>query len=258
MANKRKKVLTEAEQVQLLVDSVRQDFEYEFCPEPTYRFNIGDAVKIGALKDAVIHSVYDDGKFYVIDFTAVDNNYGRPIVTPHMKRSFFWYEIRPINTDEESFIRNKDVSLSFINSTVEGLITKVLHFGVDFDPEYQRDFVWNDSDRIALLDSIFNNIEIGKFAFVHLEYPSKYSYQIIDGKQRLTTLVDFYLNKFPYRGKYFNDLSYADRRWFYGFHVSVAEVREASREQILRYFIMLNTAGHVVSKDHLEKVVGML
>ena len=236
----------------------RSFLDLEYCPEPTYSFNIGDSVHIGNLKDAIIDYISEDGKAYVIDFTNVDNNYGHPIETPHTKRAFCWYEIRPIVDNTDSFIQNKDIEISFSNITIQSLISKALHFGVDFNPEYQRDLVWSMNDKIALLDSVFHNIEIGKFAFIHNGCSAFYMYQILDGKQRLTTLLDFYLNKFPYRGKYFNDLSIEDKRWFLNRQVAVGEMREATEELIIKYFIMLNTTGHVVDKKHLDRVAGIL
>ncbi len=232
--------------------------DLEYCPEPTYRFNVGDPVKVGSLKDVVVDYVSEDGKAYVVDFTNVNNNYGNPIETPHTKRAFCWYEVRPVETETNSLIQNEDVKINFSNSSIESVIFKVLHFGVDFDPEYQRGLVWSMEDKTALLDSVFNNIDIGKFAFIHNGYTTHYGYQILDGKQRLTTLVDFYLNKFPYKGKYYNELSAKDKRWFLNRQVAVGEMREATREQIIKYFIMLNTTGHVVDKEHLDQVAQLI
>ena len=79
------------------------------------------------------------------------------------------------------------------------------------NPDYQRDYVWELSDKQLLIDSIFNNIDIGKFAFIHLDYKTwnktGYAYEILDGKQRLKTIIDFYENRFSYKGIYYNDLS---------------------------------------------------
>jgi uncharacterized protein with ParB-like and HNH nuclease domain len=67
--------------------------------------------------------------------------------------------------------------------------------------------VWELEDKVALIDSIFNNVDIGKFAFIHLNYGEKYTYEILDGKQRMRAILDYYENRFQYKGKYFNELS---------------------------------------------------
>ena len=35
-------------------------------------------------------------------------------------------------------------------------------------PDYQRGYVWEQEDKELLLDSIFKNIDIGKFVFIRL------------------------------------------------------------------------------------------
>ena len=243
--------ITSAEHTRLL-SSIASDLEY--CPEPSYGFEPGDKVIVGNLTDPVIDSVHENGKAYIIDFT----NHDKDTTIPHQKRAFCWYMIRPLCDNTSTFIENNDVKINFSNATIESLIFKVLHFGVDFDPKYQRDLVWTDEDREALLDSVFHNIDIGKFAFIHLGYDGHYGYQILDGKQRLTALLDFYLNKYPYKGKYYNDLSKRDKIWFRNRVVACGEMQEANQEQILKYFLMLNTTGKTVDKQHLDKVAAML
>ena len=134
-------------------------------------------------------------------------------------------------------------------------------FGINMDPEYQRGYVWTDADKESLLDSVFGNIDIGKFVLVRLEGEEydkkKMSYEILDGKQRLSTLVDFYENRFPYKGCYFNDLSLEDRYCFKNHHISLAEVDTSDKKTILRHFLMLNQTGRAMDKEHLAKIEKM-
>lgn len=229
-----------------------------YIPLPTYRFNIGNKVQIGHLEDATIEEMLDDGKIYKIDYSFTDNNYGNPIKTEHLKRYFYWFNIRKISNTKTSFIKNKDLRLSYMQQTIDSLFSKVYHFGVDFEPEYQREFVWELEDKIALIDSIFNNIDIGKFVFIRHDYSNELLYEILDGKQRLRAILDFYEDRFQYKGCYFSDLSRKDQNHFEDYSISVAEVGEMSKEQILRYFIMLNTGGKAMAKEQLDKVKTML
>lgn len=85
-----------------------------------------------------------------------------------------------------------------------------------------------------------------------------YSSEILDGKQRMRAILDFYEDRFQYKGKYFSQLSVKDQNHFKRYPVSVAETSEMSKEQVLRYFINLNSNGKVMSQDHLNKVKQML
>ncbi len=136
------------------------------------------------------------------------------------------------------------------------------NFGIDFNPDYQRGYVWDDTDKVLLLDSIFKNIDIGKFVLIHLsdsEWVERgFGYEILDGKQRLSALIEFYENKLAYKGKYFNDLSKKDKRTFTDHQIAVAEVRETDKKMVLKYFLMLNRTGKSMDESHLIEVEKML
>lgn len=229
--------------------------EYSLIPEPTYQFNAGDKVVIGNLKDVTIEEVLEDGKIYKIDYTSIENNYGNQIINKNQKRYVTWYSIRKYNDEQpKSLIKNKDLQLQYSQRGMGDLLTKTYHFGVDFEPEYQREYVWELQDKVALIDSIFNNVDIGKFLFIHNNFGDTYLYEILDGKQRMRALLDFYEDRFQYQGYYFSDLSARDQDHFENYSISMAEVKDISEEQILRYFLMVNTTGKTISKEHLDKI----
>ena len=224
------------------------------APEPSYHFGIGDKVRLGHLEDVTVVNVIND-KVYEVQFNSTSKD------NPGIKTRFvMWHGIRPYPAQEsESLIRNTDLRLSYFQQEIESLLYKVYEFGVDFDPEYQRELVWDNDDKEALIGSIFNNIDIGKFVFVHTEdFGAKYLYEILDGKQRLRTILDFYENKLSYMGHYYNDLCEKDQRHFRRFSIATAEVKESNRVQILKYFVVLNTHGRAMDKNQLKKVEQMI
>ena len=233
----------------------------QFFNEPTYFFSVGEEVTYGALKKSVVDEIFYDGKAYGLICDAVDNNYGHPIEYKTY-RVAAWHEVRPCNNKSTSFAKNQDVMISFNNTTIEGLLYRKYFSGVDFNPEYQRGYVWELKDKEMLIDSIFNNIDIGKFVFIKLnddEWMNRgVSYEILDGKQRLSTLVEFYENRFSYKGKYYNDLSQSDKSVFKNHFVSEASVDDIDKKTVLKYFLMLNRTGRVMDEGHLEEIEKML
>ncbi len=245
-----------AKQQERRVNFIKEVQEYHRTP-PTYTFQVGDKVSVGALRDPVIAEVLADGKGYIIDFTSVDNNYGKPIVTPHCKRFFAWTDIRPLNQNTKSFIKVSDnMRLSYCQRQLSGLINMIYSFGVDFEPPYQRGFVWTNEDKVRLIDSIFHGVDIGKFVFIQTGSYSygSYGYEILDGKQRLKTLQEFYENRFAYNGYYFNDLSQKDKNFFENYSISYAEAKNMTNADKYNLFILLNTSGHVMEQKHLDFV----
>jgi hypothetical protein len=257
---KKEPELTEEEKIEQKLRGELEDLNkiMFLIPDPTMFYIIGEEVRYGNLKNIYIEEILENGKIYKIDFTSIDGNYGHPIYHYHCKRYIKWLDIRKINQNKESLIKNEDLRLSYSQRTLEDILGKAYYFGIDFEPEYQRDYVWELEDKVALIDSIYNFVDIGKFVFIHNGYSVKYLYQILDGKQRIRAILDFYENRFQYQGKYFSDLSRRDQNHLREYPVSEAEVRDITQEQILRYFLKLNVSGKVMAKEQIEKVRKLL
>ncbi len=83
---------------------------------------------------------------------------------------------------------------------------------LNLSPEYQRNLVWNDVRKSALIESLLLRIPIPAF---YLDEDSEGNKSVIDGMQRLTTIHSFLNNEFPLKkmqylshceNKYFKDL----------------------------------------------------
>jgi len=71
--------------------------------------------------------------------------------------------------------------------------------------------------------------------------------EIVDGQQRITTLVEFADGKFAlgknaqgHEGQFFNQLSEDDQDSFYAYTVSVDVIRNADRSDLLQMFRRMN------------------
>ncbi len=153
----------------------------------------------------------------------------------------------------------KEFRINFIQQTIDSLLgTYIQFFGVDFDPEYQRELVWSEEDEIALIESIFNHVDIGKFVFIQRPFDSerKEMYEVLDGKQRLTALWRFYTDQFKYKGYYYSQLSAMLKYYFREKSIAVAIIdkERVTEKDIYDYFIRLNTGGKPVDINHLNKV----
>lgn len=246
--------IPETEVVQSLQFLIQKKFQIsearkfsQFSNTPTRFFAIGEPVKIGNLKDFYVTEIFDDGKFYCIEDG--QGSY----------RLFQWFELQKQRSVEEnnkieSFAKEDKLFLNFYQQDVSSLLSRYYNFGVDMNPPYQRDLVWTLQQKEDLISSIFQRIDIGKFVFIKNKFKvNEPNYQILDGKQRLNTLIEFYEDRFPFNGKVFSELSWSDQHVLTGLSVSVAEVREedADEKSIVEYFIKLNISGTPVEKEFL-------
>ncbi len=225
-----------------------------FIPAPTRTFKIGEEVRVGHLDDCIVEGVFEDGKLYKINYTTIN----RDGVFPGRTGYWNWLSVYQREFPEDhDLIRNEDVRLNFYNTSLDSLIHKQYHAGIDMDPPYQRGYVWDDADRDKLLNSVFTNIDIGKFVLVKQEDRVAYDipyFEILDGKQRLHTLCAFYEGRYKWNGLTYADLSFREKSFFDARQVACAEVSYTTEKQKLELFLLVNTNGRIVSEEHLEKV----
>lgn len=95
---------------------------------------------------------------------------------------------------------------------------------LELNPPYQRKSVWGAKDRKFFLDTIFNNYPCPA-VYLQKEITSdSMIYNVVDGKQRLQTVLDFYNNKLRIPKK-FPDPKLADKRWKDIEHISEVRYR---------------------------------
>lgn len=259
---KRKTITAE----ELLASRLKEHLDkVQLIPEPPEhrKFKIGDKVHIGNLTNCVISNIYADGKIYEVTYSYTDRDeYNQPVVIDGAKNIWEWMSIfkeQLLNEVPESQIKNDDIFISYSNTSLSNLLNTRYYFGINMSPDYQRDYVWTADDKVKLIDSIFNNRDIGKFVFIHSDdYTAEYMYEILDGKQRLNAIFEFYEDRFKYNGLYFSEMCVRDRNFFENYNVCRAELRHMTKDQIIRMFIMLNTGGRQMKDEDIQRAVSLL
>lgn len=225
---------------------------------PTRKFSVGEQIHFGAHREVYVREVFEDGLYYGIECMNVSRNRNLP---PANEYSIIeWNEIFSLTHKGTGFRKEELYRINMYNSTIDSLLHKVYHSGVDFDVEYQREHVWQLADKVGLIDSIFNHIDIGKFVFVVRSYSDEREklYEILDGKQRLTTLCEFYEDRFKYKGFYYSELSPMDKNKFEDHPIAYGHLENPTKEAIYSTFIKMNTCGKPMDNKHIDKVKKLL
>lgn len=232
--------------------------------EPKRTFEIGQKVRHlnARWENCIVKEILAGGRLYNIEYDYIDHNYGNKIKKSSSQFSL-WYELVDIEQKEstETFNKRHAFMRSFqqFNMQISSLINKVENSGLDFNPSYQRELVWDLEDKEALIDSIFNRRDIGKFAFCFKGYDQEKLYEVLDGKQRLSTIMEFIMDGFPYKGVYYSELSQADIREFEDVTVSVSESRDVlTQEEKCLAFLEMNTRGKLQNEEHIKYVQKLL
>jgi hypothetical protein len=248
------------------LEALNIERQYKECIEhmkyhnkPTRQFSIGEEVLIGNIDKCVVMESFENGMFYKIFCIKTNENYGNPYAYEKIN-IWFWDEIFPKKIKAtQSFTTKQDIFLQYAQQNISSIFNCYYHFGIDMNPLYQRDYVWSLEDKVNLIDSIYNDLDIGKFVLIRREYSSVNElYEVLDGKQRINALIEFYEDRFQYKGFYFSELQRMDRYQFTDLRVSVAYVEPITEEQKIKLFLALNTSGKVMDKEHIENVRKLL
>lgn len=118
----------------------------------------------------------------------------------------------------------------------------------DLNPEYQRRKRWNSTQKSRLIESFIINVPIPPIFLYEVNFAE---YEVMDGLQRLTTIYDFYENKFELVGleqwKELNGKTYS---------TLPKKVREGIDRRYLSSIVLLNeTAKSAEEADFLKQIV---
>src|SRR5437762_9149728 len=123
-------------------------------------------------------------------------------------------------------------------------ISKVVKIAdtIDPKPQYQRGPVWNTPKRQLLIDSIINRFDIPKIYLRYTKGAGTFDYEVSDGQQRLRAIWDFVAGIYPlsnvqapnerWSGKFFAELTPAEKRHLREYKLTVTTVYDATGDQI--------------------------
>lgn len=229
------------------LEEISQKFNVERIPAPTRLFAVGDSVSVGGYSDAVIDAVWHAGKFYSV------SSAGRGDAGPLLVD---WLDVWPAVVEPHAeILAPDDVRYRMSSLTLDGLLLRVYHFGVNDSPSYQRGHVWSLDMQVRLIETLFDRGGIGAFSFNKLPYADDQpSYEVVDGKQRLRALCHYWEGRFPVRGSYIHELSRKERYHFINSQAQVYDIEEGDRISVLKLFLRLNRGGTPVDEAHIESV----
>lgn len=136
------------------------------------------------------------------------------------------------------------------------------------NPEYQRKLVWTLKQKQDYINNLFNGMaEIRPTILLYYE-DNKDIYEVLDGKQRLTTLFQFIDNEFAIivdgEEVHFNDLIDTDKKFILNHNVywtrimSFKVLEPIALEDKLTLFLEKNYLGTRMPDEQISRVLNML
>ncbi|CAH1209773.1 conserved hypothetical protein [Candidatus Nitrotoga sp. BS] len=131
---------------------------------------------------------------------------------------------------------------------------------LEISPKFQRRAVWLEKERVLLLDTILSQLPFPEI-YIHVETDpetGKQKYAVVDGQQRITSILKFINNEFSlpnndtWSGEYFRDLAAEIKSAFWDYKIVVRSLRQASDDEIRSLFTKLNTNNIALNDQELR------
>lgn len=135
-------------------------------------------------------------------------------------------------------------------------------------PEYQRQAVWPERAKVSLMETILLGYPIPE---IYLSYETsadgEQTASVVDGQQRLTSLLEFLNNKFPlegledenlrekFEGVFFRELPEDVRREFFQYRFPIRRLSNLADEFVREVFARVNRVNMVLTEQELRNAL---
>ena len=130
--------------------------------------------------------------------------------------------------------------------------------GLDLNPNFQRAHVWDLPKRIKYMEFLLKGGESNPIYFNHESYRGEYV--IVDGKQRLTSILMFLDNEFPVFKEMDSDgIGYYAREFDMIPNDVIFVINDLpNRKLVLQWYLQMNEGNVAHAQEELDKVRDML
>lgn len=152
------------------------------------------------------------------------------------------------------------MDIEFKNITVRELVDQyqdnqeagVVGFGgkLNIRPPFQREFVYNDKQREAVIDTVTKNFPLNTMYWAVTED----GFEIIDGQQRTVSLCQYVDGIFSYKDRYFHNLQQDEKDAVLDYKLTVYRCQGTDSEK-LDWFRTINIAGEKLTDQELRNAV---
>lgn len=122
---------------------------------------------------------------------------------------------------------------------------------LDIRPPYQREFVYKDKQRDAVIDSVLNDFPLNVMYWAERDDGT---HEIIDGQQRTISICQYVHGNFSLDGRYYHSLQSDEQDRILDYELTVYVCTGTDSEK-LKWYEIINIAGEVLTKQELRNAV---
>lgn len=143
----------------------------------------------------------------------------------------------------------KELSEGFQDNNENG----VVGFGgkLDIRPPYQREFIYKDKQRDAVINTITKNFPLNVMYWAVREDGT---FEVIDGQQRTISICQYIDGDFAFQNRYFHNLKADEKEKILNYTLMVY-VCSGTESEKLEWFKTINIAGEKLTEQELRNAV---
>lgn len=143
----------------------------------------------------------------------------------------------------------RELAEGYKDSAEEG----VVGYGgrLDIRPPYQREFIYNDKQRNAVIDTVTKHFPLN---VMYWAVKGDGGLEIIDGQQRTISICQYVNGDFAYQDRYFHNLQNNEQEQILFYRLTVF-LCSGSNSTKLKWFKTINTAGERLQEQELLNAV---
>lgn len=122
---------------------------------------------------------------------------------------------------------------------------------LDIRPPYQREFIYKDKQRDAVITTIVQNFPLNVMYWADR---GDGTFEVIDGQQRTISICQYVTGQFAYMFRYFHNLTEDEKEQILNYRLMVY-VCNGSDSEKLKWFQTINIAGEKLTEQELRNAV---
>ena len=143
----------------------------------------------------------------------------------------------------------RELAEGYVDNDEEG----VLGYGgkLDIRPPYQREFIYKEKQRDAVIDTITNKFPLN---VMYWAVRDDGNFEIIDGQQRTISVCQYVTGDFSYNSKYFHNLQDDEQNKILDYELMIY-LCSGTDSVRLKWFEIINIAGEKLTHQELRNAV---
>ncbi len=143
----------------------------------------------------------------------------------------------------------RDIVKNYKNDIEDGVIG--YDNKLNIRPAYQREFVYKDNQRDAVIDTIRKNFPLN---VMYLVKSDNGNYELLDGQQRTISICDYVNGSFSINYQYFHNLEDDEKEQILNYKLMIY-ICEGTNKEKLDWFKIINIAGEKLYEQELRNAI---